>query len=39
MVIYNSLARQWTGMVRVPIIKETVNITDPDGKSIPVQVQ
>uniref|UniRef100_A0A1X7VJH7 Alpha-mannosidase n=1 Tax=Amphimedon queenslandica TaxID=400682 RepID=A0A1X7VJH7_AMPQE len=38
MVVYNSLARPYTGMVRIPVIKEDVSVTDPNNNKIPVQV-
>ena len=38
MIVYNSLARPYTGMVRVPVIKEGISVTDPDGNTVPVQV-
>ena len=38
MIVYNSLGRPYTGMVRVPVIKEGISVTDPDGNTIPVQV-
>ena len=38
MIIYNSLARPYTGMVRVPVIKEGISVTDPDGNTVTVQV-
>ena len=38
MVVYNSLGRSYTGMVHIPIIKDTISVTDPDGTTVPVQV-
>lgn len=38
MIVYNSLGRPYTGMIRVPVITESISITDPDGNSVPVQV-
>ena len=39
MVVYNSLARPYTGAVRLPIIKDNLSVTDPDGSPVTVQVQ
>ena len=38
MVVYNSLARPYTGMVRLPIIKDNLSVTDPNGDQVTVQV-
>uniref|UniRef100_A0A1X7VI80 alpha-mannosidase n=1 Tax=Amphimedon queenslandica TaxID=400682 RepID=A0A1X7VI80_AMPQE len=38
MVVYNSLARPYTGVVRLPIIKDTLSVTDPDGNAVTVQI-
>ena len=38
MVVYNSLGRPYTGMIHIPIVKESISVTDPDGIAVPVQV-
>ena len=38
MVVYNSLGRPYTGMVHIPIIKESISVTDSEGTNVPVQV-
>uniref|UniRef100_A0A1X7U3R1 Alpha-mannosidase n=1 Tax=Amphimedon queenslandica TaxID=400682 RepID=A0A1X7U3R1_AMPQE len=38
MVVYNSLGRPYTGMVHIPIMKESILVTDPDDIAVPVQV-
>ena len=38
MVVYNSLGRPYTGMVHIPIMKESILVTNPDGIAVPVQV-
>ena len=38
MVVYNSLARPYTGIVRIPVIKEDISVTDPYNNTMPVQV-
>ena len=38
MVVYNSLARPYTGIIHIPVIKGDVSVTDPNNNTIPVQV-
>ncbi|XP_019848841.1 PREDICTED: lysosomal alpha-mannosidase-like [Amphimedon queenslandica] len=38
MVVYNSLARPYTGMVRIPVIKEDVSVTDPNNNTVAIQI-
>ena len=38
MVVYNSLARPYTGIVRIPVIKEDISVTDPNNNTVAVQV-
>ena len=38
MVVYNSLGRPYTGVVHIPIIKERISVTGPNGTPVPVQV-
>ena len=38
MVVYNSLARPYTGIVRIPVIKEDISVTDPNNNKMHVQV-
>ena len=39
LVVYNSLARNWSGILRVPINTTLVTVTGPTGTFIPTQVQ
>ena len=39
LVVYNSLARNWSGVLRVPINTTLVTVTGPTGTTIPTQVQ
>ena len=39
LVVYNSLARNWSGVLRVPINTTLVTVTGPTGTAIPTQVQ
>jgi lysosomal alpha-mannosidase len=37
-MIYNPLGRSWSGMVRLPLIDESVSISGPDGSAVQSQV-
>ena len=38
MMVYNPLARNWTGVLRVPLSHNTVQVTGSDGKELVSQV-